>query len=105
MPFEGDRKVICREALAGITLSGRGPRLAVIILKGSNLRPENRPAEGETPCAAKVQHCTGAPGPDGARPRKFRVLVKLLLFWCIRGREEIQIGHQDFLIRGVDHAK
>ena len=69
------------------------------------MRPENWPAEGEVPFLAKVQHCTGAPGPNGARPHKFKGLFELLLLLFRQVREESQIGNQDFLIRGVDHTK
>ena len=64
------------------------------------MRPENWPAEGEVPFVAKVQHCTGAPGPKGARPHKFRGVFELLLLLFRQVREESQIVNQDFLIRG-----
>ena len=70
-----------------------------------NLRPEDRPAKGEVRFLAEVQHCTGAPGPNGARPHKFRGLFELLLLLFRQVKEESQIGNQDFLIRGVDHTK
>ena len=89
----------------GITLSGGGTRLAVIILKGMNLRPEDRPAKGKVRFLAKVLHCTGAPGPDGAKPDKFRGLFELLILLFKQVREKSQIGNQDFLIRGVDHTR
>ena len=69
------------------------------------MRPENSPEGGDTPCAAKVKHCTGAPGPNGARPCEFSVLLYIVIVWFVRVMEDIQIGNQDILIRGVDHAK
>ena len=65
--MNGTGKFFLRKLYPELHFPVGAPVIGSYNIKGDDLRPESRPAEGKTSSALKFQHCTGTPGPNGAK--------------------------------------